>query len=87
MAGGRPVVCTSNTGLAEILDGSGAGAVVPPDDPGALAAALRPYLADASLAAEAGTRGRELVRRICSPDRIAAERERCYLAVARGSAA
>jgi hypothetical protein len=31
--------------------------------------------------------GRELVRRICSPDRIAEERERCYLAVARGSAA
>jgi glycogen synthase len=87
MAGGRPVVCTSNTGLAEILDGSGAGAVVPPDDPDALANALGPYLADASLAAQSGAVGRELVRRICSPDRIAEERERCYLAVARGSAA
>ena len=86
MAGGRPVVCTANTGLAEILDGSGAGAVVPADDPEALAEALRPYLADAARAAEAGERGRELVAEVCSPDRIAAERERCYRAVARGAA-
>ncbi|MDX6661204.1 MAG: glycogen synthase [Solirubrobacteraceae bacterium] len=87
MAAGRPVVCTTHTGLAELVEGSGAGAAVPRDDPDALARALRPYLADASVAAEAGARGQEVIRRTCSPDRIAEERERCYLAVARGSTA
>jgi glycogen(starch) synthase len=82
MAAGRPVVCTSETGVAEILEGTVAGAIVPPDDPEALAAALAPYLSDASLAAEAGARARELVSMHCSPERIAEERERCYREVA-----
>lgn len=86
MAAGRPVICTSNTGLAEILDGTGAGAVVPPGDAEALAAALRPYLADAKVAAAAGALARDLARSHCSPDVIAEERERCYLTVAGGEA-
>src|SRR4029453_16826161 len=45
MASGRPVVCTSNTGLSEILDSS-AGGVVPPDDPEARRQRPRPALAD-----------------------------------------
>jgi glycosyltransferase involved in cell wall biosynthesis len=83
MAAGRPVVCSSMTGTAEILAGSGAGTVVPPGDPSALAAALEPYLADAGRAEREGRRARELVVERCSPERIAAERERCYEEAAR----
>jgi glycogen(starch) synthase len=78
MAAGRPVVCTSNTGIAEILADSGAGSVVPARDPAALADALEPYLRDATHAAHAGARARELVVAHCDPERIAAEREDCY---------
>jgi glycogen(starch) synthase len=78
LAAGRPVICTDRVGLAEILTGTGAGTVVPTGDHEALALALRPYLADAGAAAAAGERGRRLVRELCAPDEIAAERERCY---------
>lgn len=39
MSAGRPVVCTTATGTAEIVEGTGAGAVVPVDDADSLAAA------------------------------------------------
>ncbi len=80
LAAARPLVCTTATGTAELVRGSGAGAVVPPQDPDALAEALYPFLADARSAAEAGRRGQALVARHCSPDEIAAEREACYRA-------
>jgi glycosyltransferase involved in cell wall biosynthesis len=41
MSAGRPVVCTTATGTAAIVEGTGAGAVVPVDDAASLAAALR----------------------------------------------
>jgi glycogen(starch) synthase len=78
MASGRPVVCSSSTGVAELVAGSGAGAVVPPDRPDLLAKALLPYLLDGGLARAAGERARRLVRATCSPERIAEERERCF---------
>jgi glycosyltransferase involved in cell wall biosynthesis len=78
LAAGRPVVCTSATGLAEIVQGTGAGQVVPPDDPQALASGLRPYLEDAHLAARAGEKGRALAARLCSAPSVAAEREKVY---------
>jgi glycogen(starch) synthase len=81
MAAGRPVVCTSNTGLAEIVDGS-AGGVVPPGDAEALAEALRPLLVDPDAAARAGARARELVERECAPSRVAERREHLYRQVA-----
>jgi glycogen synthase len=83
LAAGRPVVCTSNQGIAELLDGSGAGSVVAPGDAAALADALEPYLRDSAAAARAGARARELVAAHCDPERIAAERERCYAEAAR----
>jgi glycosyltransferase involved in cell wall biosynthesis len=85
LACGRPVVCTDATGTAEILAGSGAGAVVPVGDPSALAEGLRPYLADAVLAARAGQAARELVANVCAPASVAREREAVYLE-ARGRA-
>lgn len=78
MAAARPLVCTEATGTAEIVDGTDAGAVVGVDDAEAVAAALRPYLHDSSAAAEAGMAARRLVERLCSPERIAEDREECY---------
>jgi glycogen synthase len=78
MAAGRPLVTTSKTGVAELVGGAGAGAVVPPRDPTALAEALRPYLLDAARAGMDGGRARKAIEIHCSPDRVAAERELAY---------
>jgi len=83
MAAGRPVVCTSNTGLAELVDDS-TGGVVPAGDAEALAQALRPFLVDRDVAARAGARARELVERECAPERVAERRERVYRQVVAG---
>jgi glycosyltransferase involved in cell wall biosynthesis len=78
MASGRPVVCSSSTGVAELVADSGAGTVVPPGNADLLAEALLPYLLDADAARLAGRRGRRLMEDTCSPEQIAAQRERCY---------
>ena len=78
MAAGRAVVCTATTGTAELADDSEAITVVPPEDAGALASALRPFLDDAEFASRAGAQARELVLRECGLDRISAEREAFY---------
>ena len=78
LAAGRPVVCTTRTGTADLLAGTDAGAVVAPDDPAALAAALRPYLADRAAAGRAGAAARALVERECSPAAVAGRREAVY---------
>jgi glycogen(starch) synthase len=78
MAAARPIVLTQGIGVAELLEDD-AGSVVGVDDADALAAALRPFLLDAGLAGEAGAAAHALVSRHCSPEKIAAEREACYL--------
>jgi glycogen(starch) synthase len=78
LAFGRPVVCRSSSGLAELLRQSGAGAVVEDEGPEALAAALRPFLEDRQRAAEASAHARELVAHHCAPEVIAAQREAVY---------
>jgi glycogen(starch) synthase len=80
MAAGRAVVCTSGTGLAELVEGTEAGAVVETGDANGLANALKPYIVDAAFAARAGRAARRLVARECSPAVVAAARERCYVA-------
>jgi glycosyltransferase involved in cell wall biosynthesis len=79
MAAGRPVVCTTATGTAELADGTSGVTVVPTDDAVALADALRPFLIDRNLAARAGEEARRIIRS-CDLECIAAERETCYLA-------
>src|SRR5207302_8814853 len=79
MACGRPIVCTSRTGLAEIVR-QGGGRVVPVGDPDALAAALRSYIIDPALAEAQGTRAREVVKETCHPLLVAERREGAYLA-------
>jgi len=78
MASGRPVVCSSTGGIAPLVERSGAGTVVPPDDPAALAHALEPFLASPEKAAEAGERGRATVRRELDPEVVAHRREAAY---------
>jgi D-inositol-3-phosphate glycosyltransferase len=78
LAFGRPVVCRSSSGLAELLLESGAGAVVEDEGPEALAAALSAFLEDPHKAAEASEQARELVKRHCAPEVIAAQREAVY---------
>ena len=79
MAAARPVVLTTGVGVAELVHGTDAGAVVPVGDHRALATAIRPFLLDGRRAARAGTEARALVGRACSPTRIAEEREACYM--------
>jgi glycogen(starch) synthase len=79
MAAARPIVVTKGVGVAELLESEPAGAVVAVDDADELAAALRPFLLDGGVAARAGEKARAVVSRHCSPERIAAAREACYL--------
>lgn len=57
MAAGKPVVASSIEGYRGVLEGTGAGTLVPPEDDGALADALTQYLASESLRLEAGANG------------------------------
>lgn len=69
LAVGVPVVGTAAGGIPEML-GGGAGLVVPPGDPPALAAAVVRLLGDAGLRAAVAMRGQEVVERF-SDDRMA----------------
>lgn len=60
MSVGTPVVVTNECGLADVVGGTGAGIVCPPD-PTSLADALRVLLADPVRRAEAGRAGRQAV--------------------------
>ncbi|MGZ4294633.1 MAG: glycosyltransferase family 4 protein, partial [Solirubrobacteraceae bacterium] len=63
LAHGLPVIATDVGGVAEALgygaDGIRPGVLVAPDDPAALGAALRAWLADAELRARLGRAARE----------------------------
>ncbi len=61
MAAGVPLVATAVGGLPTLLD-QDAGVLVPPADPDALAAALRPLVQDAARRARIGAAGRDRVR-------------------------
>jgi glycogen synthase len=77
LACGRPVVCSTGTGLAEVADAAGgAVTVVPIDDADALACALQRPLQDPSEAEELGRRGRAFVQ--LHWQKVAARREAVY---------
>lgn len=78
MASGRPLVCSTTCGAAELVGGSGAGEVFESGDAGALASALLRYLTDEAAARAAGDTGRALAEAECAPDVIAGHRERLY---------
>jgi glycosyltransferase involved in cell wall biosynthesis len=61
MAAARPVVLAADGEAARLVETSGAGVVVPPEDPAALAAAFRSLAADPERRARLGAAGRRLV--------------------------
>ena len=63
MATGRAVVSTTTAGIPELVDDGTSGLLVPPQDPPALARAIRSLLDDPERARRMGERGREKVRR------------------------
>jgi glycogen(starch) synthase len=78
MASGRPVVCSSSCGAAELVGGSGAGEVFATGDTRSLSSALLRYLTDEAAARVAGDTARALVEAECAPDVIAGQREQLY---------
>jgi len=66
MNAGLPVISTGLGGVAE-LTGESCGIGVPPNDPGAVATALRALIADPERCARLGRSGAERVRCLCDP--------------------
>jgi glycosyltransferase involved in cell wall biosynthesis len=62
MAAATPIVATSAGGIPDLVTHGENGLLAPPDDPAALAAALRRMLADQELRARCAARGLEIVR-------------------------
>jgi glycosyltransferase involved in cell wall biosynthesis len=71
MASGLPVVATPVGGIPEVIRNGKNGLLVPPEDPVALAAALRRIRHDAVLAEVLGREGRETVRERYTHRRLA----------------
>jgi colanic acid biosynthesis glycosyl transferase WcaI len=69
MAAGRPVVAAidADTAVPRILDESGGGVTISPDDPDAFTAAIRSMVADPDAARRMGDHGRKWVVREASP--------------------
>jgi colanic acid biosynthesis glycosyl transferase WcaI len=74
MAAGRPVIAAIDPGTAvpTILEASGGGVSVPPDDPEAFVAAVRDLVEHPGAARRMGTLGREWVVREASPGAVGA---------------
>ena len=74
MAAGRPVVASidPDTAVPRILQESGGGVAVAPDDPTAFTDAIRSLVADPTLRAQLGARGRAWVEREASPAAVGA---------------
>jgi len=63
LAVGRPVIASAVNGIPELIRDGETGFAVPPEDPGALAAAIRRVLRDPEEAARLAARGRATVER------------------------
>lgn len=71
MAAGRPVVATHVGGVPEVVVHGKTGLLVPPEDPNALAEAIRQVLADPDLAGRMGEAGRRRAELLYGADRMA----------------
>ena len=71
LARGVPVVLPRHGAFPELIQATGGGVLVEPDDTGAIASALRELMDDPGRCHELGRRGREVVRRDYTDDRTA----------------
>ena len=78
LACGIPAVATSIGGAAEILEDGRTGLIVPPRDPGRLAAAILAILGDPERARDMGRRGSKDVAERFSPERLGDETLEVY---------
>jgi glycosyltransferase involved in cell wall biosynthesis len=78
MSVGLPCIASDVGGLGEVTRSTAAGAVVPPGEVAALAAALRAYAADPAAARAAGTRAREQYFSHFTVEAMAASYDRLY---------
>ena len=72
-ASGKPLIATDVPGCREIVEHGTNGYLVPPHDPGSLAAAIATLLRDSSLRAKMGRAGREVVVRSFSVEKVATQ--------------
>ena len=79
MAAGLPVVATSVGGIREIIANEVNGLLVPPGDPGALAAAILRILQDADLARRLSRAGQRRARTHFGFDRLVAKLQQLYV--------
>jgi len=77
MAFGIPVVSTQTGGIPELL-GGGAGLLVPPKDPEALAAVIRKLFEDQALAKEVGLAGQRRVQEDFAVEQVIARLETLF---------
>lgn len=78
MAAGRAVVATRVGGTPEVVEDGVTGLLVPPNDAGALAGAVRRLLEDAELRERLGRAARRLVLERFSIERMVTDTERLY---------
>ena len=83
MASGLPVVVTRVGGNSEIVDDGSNGILVPPEDPDAIAAAIRRLVSDPSTMRVMGLKSREIATRRYSADLVAARYLETYQDLAR----
>ncbi|MBI5440040.1 MAG: glycosyltransferase family 4 protein [Deltaproteobacteria bacterium] len=84
MAEEKPVVATAIGGPLEIVSPGDTGFLVPPKDPGAMAAAVLGLLADSPLRTEMGRRGRARALERFTWERAARDLEACWSEALRG---
>lgn len=82
----KPVVATDVVGLRDVVIHNQTGLIVPPQNPSALAAAIRQILADPALGAAMGAAGRRVVEARFSLRDSIGQTEQLYLRLARRNA-
>jgi glycosyltransferase involved in cell wall biosynthesis len=85
MAGAAPIVATAAGGVPELIEDGVHGVLVPPRDPGALAAALRRLLEDQAFALRLGSAARERQLANYDLDVVVRRLESLYVELYRGS--